>query len=295
MTAKEDLIAHLLTGASTTCHAWRVVRKDGQIFGFTDHDNDIEFDSVVFKANSGLTAGALQFTSGLAVDNTEVTGALSAEGITDGDLVAGRYDGASVTTWIVNWSNLDQRTIRFRGNFGEIQRSSGSFKVELRSLADVLNQQKGQVYQPNCRAVLGDAECRFDLNQQSFSLEASIQSIEIAGSYIFKSQADYPVQWFERGQVVVTSGQATGQRGIVKFDREIGGRRIVTLWVDFNVAPQIGDLLSLRAGCDKLAGTCRTKFANFLNFRGFPNLPSTDWVASYPVSSQRNNGGSRQA
>jgi len=294
MPSKDDLIAHLLTGAATTCHAWMVVRKDGQIYGFTDHDNDVEFDSVIFKANSGLTAGALQSTSGLAVDNTEVTGAFSADGITESDLMAGRFDGASVTTWIVNWANLDQRTIRSRSSFGEIQRSYGSFKVELRGLADILNQQKGQVYQSNCGAVLGDAECRFNLDQTAFSLEASIQSIESAGSYILKAQPDYPAQWFERGQVSVTSGQALGQQGVVKFDREVDGRRIVTLWVDFDVPPRTGDLISLRAGCDKLATTCRSKFANFLNFRGFPHVPSTDWVASYPVSSQRNDGGSRQ-
>ena len=295
MSSKEALIAHLLSGATTTCHAWAVVRKDGRTYGFTDHDNDLEFGTVVFKANSGLTAGALQFNSGLAVDNTEVSGALTDDGISEEDLAAGRFDGAAVTTWIVNWSDFEQRVIRFRGSFGEIQRSAGSFKVELRGLSDTLNQQKGRVYQANCGAVLGDGECRFDLNQPGFSLESSVQAIEIAGEYTIKTQPDFPAQWFERGRVVVTSGPAQGLQGIVKFDREVDGQRIVTLWVDFDLTPEVGDLILLQAGCDKLAATCRSKFANFLNYRGFPNVPSTDWVASYPVSSQRNDGGSRQA
>ena len=53
-----------------------------------------------------------------------------------------------------------------------------------------------------------------------------------------------------------------------------------------------GDLLRLEAGCDKRAETCREKFGNFLNFRGFPHIPGEDWLASYPVRSHRNDGGS---
>ena len=294
MSSKDHLIEHLLTGASTTCHAWAVVRRDGKTYGFTDHDRDLSFDGLVFKANSGLTAGALQFTSGLAVDNTEVSGALTDDGITDEDLAIGRFYGAAVTTWIVNWTDVAQRTIRFRGRFGEIKRSAGAFKVELRGLTDILNQQNGRVYQANCAAVLGDNECRFNTNQPGFTLEASVQTIDKKGEYSIKNQPNYPERWFERGRVTVLTGRAEGLKGVVKFDRESTGRRTITMWVDFDLTPEIGDLITLEAGCDKLVETCKSKFANFLNYRGFPNVPSTDWVASYPVANQRNDGGSRQ-
>jgi hypothetical protein len=33
-------------------------------------------------------------------------------------------------------------------------------------------------------------------------------------------------------------------------------------------------MLRLEAGCDKRAETCRLKFGNFLNFRGFPAFPA---------------------
>lgn len=45
-----------------------------------------------------------------------------------------------------------------------------------------------------------------------------------------------------------------------------------------------------RAG-DKRAVTCRKKFNNFLNFRGFPDIPGEDWLMSYPIPSERNDGG----
>ena len=114
MSGKDDLISHMQTGATTTCRAWSVTRKDGQQYGFTDHDRDLAFAGVTFKASTGMTAGAVQQGLGLAVDNTEVIGALSDAAISEADLASGRFDGAAVVTYLVNWASVDQRSIRFR-------------------------------------------------------------------------------------------------------------------------------------------------------------------------------------
>ena len=67
---------------------------------------------------------------------------------------------------------------------------------------------------------------------------------------------------------------------------------MIELWEQ--IGPEIlsGDTVRLEPGCDKLAATCREKFDNFLNFRGFPHIPGEDWLISYPVSSGVNDGGS---
>ena len=293
MSAKTELISHLQTGTTTTCHTWQVTRKDGRAFGFTDHDMDLEFDGILFKANSGLTAGALQQTTGLAVNNTEVIGSLNDAAISETDLLAGRFDGAEVVTWLVNWQNPDQRMIRFRGTFGEINLSNGSFRVELRGLTEALNQSRGRVFQATCSAVVGDGECRFDLGQPNFKVETAIKKTGKKGEYFLLSQQGFPDRWFEWGRARVVSGPAQGLIAVVRFDQEAGGFRRIELMVDFDLVPGVGDLVLLQAGCDKTATTCRTKFNNHLNFRGFPHIPSSDWIASYPVSSQKNDGGSR--
>ena len=293
MTAGKDaLFGHLAGGATTVCRAWLVTRKDGVVYGFTDHDLDLTFDGLIFKASSGMTARALQQSTGLSVDNSEAMGALSAAAITDADLMAGRFDGAEVRSWLVNWTDTSARLEQFRGSFGEIHRSNGSFKAELRGLTEALNQPKGRVYQTSCPAVLGDAKCRFDLTQPGFAVDLVIVAAGGDGTYRFASQLALPDHWFERGRVTVKSGAAAGLIGLVKFDREQGGQRVVELWVDFELAPVVGDLVRLEAGCDKLAATCKAKFNNFLNFRGFPDLPGEDWLTSYPVPSQTNDGGS---
>ena len=293
MSGKDDLIKHLKTGATTTCRAWCVTRKDGKQLGFTDHDRDLSFDGVTFKANTGFTAGALQKTSGLSVDNTEVVGALNDSAISELDIAGGRYDGADVVVYLLNWNDVSQRSIRFRGTFGEIRRTQSSFTVELRGLTEALNTTSTRIYQPTCPAMLGDAECRFDLTQPGFSVETVVKATANFGQYFIASQPGLPDQWFNRGQIKVLSGDAIGCKGFVKFDEEVKEGRLLELWVDFDLNLAVGDEIRIEAGCDKYQTTCKEKFDNFLNFRGFPHVPSSDWVTSYPVSTQRNDGGSR--
>ena len=42
-TIPPDLAAHLERGATTLCHCWKLLRRDGAAFGFTDHDRDLAF------------------------------------------------------------------------------------------------------------------------------------------------------------------------------------------------------------------------------------------------------------
>ena len=51
-----------------------------------------------------------------------------------------------------------------------------------------------------------------------------------------------------------------------------------------------GDDFTIRAGCDKRIETCGSKFANVVNFRGFPHIPGQDTVIRYPNRGDANSG-----
>jgi uncharacterized phage protein (TIGR02218 family) len=289
-----ELYTHLQSGATTVARAWAITRGDGVSFGFTDHDSDLKFEGMTFRAGSGLTARALQQGTGLSVDNSEAMGALSDASVTEADLLAGRFDAAELRAWLVNWANPEERLLQFRGSLGEVTRSGGAFQAELRGLTEVLNQPQGRLYQRDCAAILGDSNCRFDLSALGFSTELAIERVEDRRIFTFAGLSEFTDRWFDRGRLVVLSGASVGLVGIIKNDRLTGGERRLELWQSLGPSLATGDLVRIEAGCDRRADTCRLKFGNFNNFRGFPHIPGEDWLTSYPVSSGSNDGGSLQ-
>lgn len=293
MTYPAALQAHLESGTTTIARAWAVTRADGTVLGFTDHDRPLSFGGIEFEPDSGMTAKTIAQGTGLSVDNSEAYGALRSEAITEADLLAGRYDAAEVRIWIVNWAKPTVRAMIFRGAFGEVTRGGGAFTVELRGLSEPLSAEKGRVYHPRCGACLGDTRCGFDVSQPGYATEIALESIEDARIFRFASVPGFEDRWFEKGRFEVLSGAAAGLVGVIKNDRVEGsGRRMVELWTRLGQDVAAGDRVRMIAGCDRRATTCRLKFDNFLNFRGFPHIPGEDWLTSYPVSSDANTGGS---
>jgi len=277
------------------CRAWAVTRQDGMVLGFTDHDGDLAFDGITFRARTGLTAAALQQTTGLSVDNSEAMGALSDAAITEADIAAGRYDRAEIRIWRVDWHAPDTRELEFRGEIGEIRHGDGAFHAELRGLTDLLNQTSGRIYQRDCAAVLGDAACGIDLQDPVYRLEAACAGAEAGRRFRCADGGTHAEGWFTHGALRIGSGAGAGLSGLIKSDRLMDGMREIGLWEPLRADIAAGDLLILTAGCDRRAETCRTKFANFANFRGFPHVPGEDWLTAVPSRSQPRDGGRRGA
>lgn len=284
---------HLRLGLTSVCRCWAVLRPDGRVFGFTDHDRALSFDGIEFKADTGLSAGALQQVTGLAVDNSEAMGALSDAAVTEADIDAGRFDGAEVTAWLVNWADVSCREVQFRGTFGELKRQDGAFWAELRGVSEPLNTPVGRVFQKPCQAVLGDERCRARLDRPGYRSQQVVEGIEDNRVLEFEALAGFDDRWFERGRFEVLSGAAKGLVAMIKNDRVADGRRRIELWEELRAPLVAGDRVLLEAGCDKRIETCRLKFQNILNFQGFPHIPGEDWMMSYPKLDGANDGGSR--
>ncbi|MEX5578969.1 DUF2163 domain-containing protein [Pseudophaeobacter sp. A-200-2] len=290
----QPFLDHLATGVTTLCRAWGLTCRDGEFFGFTDHDRDLAFDGMTFKAGSGLTARALQQATGLSVDNTEALGALSDTTLRAEDIEAGRFDAADVRCWLVNWQDLSLRWLQFRGSIGELRRAGSAFEAELRGLSEALNRPLGRVYQKPCTAVLGDDTCRFHLDLPGYSETRLVERNEEGRLFYWKDLAGFEPDWFTRGRLTVLTGTAEGLWSAIKQDRSDATGRLIELWEPLRAPVAPGDLLQLDAGCDKRMETCRLKFNNLINFQGFPDIPGEDWVMSVPRSTGANTGGSRR-
>lgn len=291
MALSASFAAHLATGATTVARCWALTRADGQVMGFTDHDQDIVFAGVTFRADTGLTATALQQTTGLALDNSEGLGALSDLSVTEADIAAGRYDGAEVKAWLVNWADPAERHLQFRGRIGEVTRVAGAFRAELAGLSDVLNTPQGSVYQTPCTAVLGDSACGVDLNGPAFSATGTVDAVAEQKLLTLTGLSAYNANWFRRGRLTVASGTAAGLVGVIKADTRNSGNHVVELWESLRAEIAPGDTVRLDAGCNKRRSTCRDKFSNILNFRGFPDIPGDNKLLTIPLRSSSTTSG----
>lgn len=268
---------------TTRARAWALVRGDGVTMGFTDHDRDLAFDGLTFHAGTGMSASAIVQATGLAVDNTEAAGALSDAGLTEADILAGRYDGAALTIWEVDWTDISRRRVLFRGSLGEISRAGGAFRAELRGLSEPLSTSGGRVFGALCPAVLGDADCTFDLTQPGFSAQVTVLGVDEQGGVLtVAALPEFADGWFVDGRIAFTSGAATGLAALIRRETRADGRRHLHLWAAPGAWPGAGDSARLTAGCDKRFETCRLKFLNQQNFRGFPHVPSDDWLLATP-------------
>ncbi|MEM9318324.1 MAG: DUF2163 domain-containing protein [Pseudomonadota bacterium] len=289
-----DLSVHLSGGTSEVARCWKLTRSDGEVYGFTDHDVDIFFDDVAFKANSGLTAAALSHTTGLSVDNSEALGALSDVSLSEEDIAAGRFDGAMIEAWHVCWSEPSVRSLVFRGSQGEISWTGHAFSAELRGLAEALNQPTGRVYHRSCPCPFGGSTCGLDLTQPAYRAETVVALVEDARLFRFKGLESYQPRWFEKGTLTVLTGPGEGLMGVIKNDRNEGDLRLVELWSPLGLDIAEGAGIALTAGCDRTMQSCRLKFDNLVNFRGFPDIPGDDWLVSHPARAWVLNGGSRR-
>ena len=281
-----SLQASLNSGVTTLARCWQLTRADGEALGFTDHDGDIAFGGLTFRAASGMTASAAESSLGLSVDGLEVAGALDGEGLSEADLSRGAYDGASVELWLVDWTDTASRLLLFAGALGEVARGRGVFTAELRSLAHALGQPRGRVYQRACDADLGDARCGVDLTSPVNTSTGEVR--ERLGPRLFETRGyDGEASRFERGRLVWTHGANAGSAGEIR--RQNDGR------IELAEAPAMaiaeGDRFRATAGCDKSWTTCRDRFDNALNFRGCPRMPGNDWLALPARSGPDNDGG----
>lgn len=255
---------------------WTLRRKDGVVLGFTSHDRDMERGGVTHRAAPGMVPSAISLSGSLDADTMDIKGALSSDAIKAVDLDAGRWDGAEISLHAANWEDADDAPILIaNGTLGTVERKRGAFSAELKTAAHRLDASVVPATSPDCRALLGDKDCRVDmgpLTQMVRLASGAGRTVEVAtaiaeGAYVF-------------GSLRLLGGKNCGLHFPVRMQ---DGQRL-TLARDLPHEVEAGTLAEIVQGCDKRMATCRSRFANAINFRGEPYLPGMDYITRYPGS-----------
>lgn len=265
-----DILAAELTHLAL---CWRLVRQDGVALGFTTHDGPLLIDGLLHDSAPGMAPSAVVQGEGLDVDTMDVAGALTADAVTAADLAAGRWDGAALRLFLVDWRDPDGgRQGLAEGTLGTVASGGGrdsGFAATLIGPNAALAETVIESCSPECRAELGDARCRVSLRgrvRRSTVTAGDGGSVTVAGI----AAADHA-----EGRLRVLAGPAAG------LDRRILGTAGAALLLDEPLSLAPGTPVRLTEGCDKRFATCRDRFANAVNFRGEPHVPGGDLLTRF--------------
>ncbi len=284
------LQSHLDDGTTTLSWCWRISRADGVTLGFTDHDAVLTFDGTDFEPESGFAASEVRSGSDLSVDAQDAEGVLTSDRIAETDIIDGRWDAAEVELWRVNWADTSQRVMLRRGAVGQIRRGRMAFVAEVRALAHVLGQTVGRTFQSSCDAALGDGRCGVNIESATNKGSGVVTDLLRDRAFMASGLAGFAAGWFTDGTLTWTSGANAGRITEMLAHDLAGSIPNLTLLEAPVRAIAEGDNFIARAGCDKRMATCRAKFVNTVNFRGFPNIPGQDAVLRYASRDGGNEG-----
>lgn len=263
-----------ITPALTTlAFCWRLARRDGIVLGFTSHDRDLIIDHLLYRATPGMVPSAIERSVSLDPDSVDLSGALTSDAISAPDLIAGRWDGAALKLFAVDWSApAGEQLYLLRGTLGAVSIKGEAFEVELNGPASILDAPVVEETSPDCRATLGDKRCGVDLsNRVLITTIIAADDIELTSATLL-IPGDYA-----QGRLRWLDGANAGIEGLILAN----DAAIVTLADPPPFQPIAGDRVELRHGCDRRFSTCVNRFANGFNFRGEPHLPGNDLLTRY--------------
>jgi uncharacterized phage protein (TIGR02218 family) len=288
-----SMTEHLKSGATTLAFCWIIRRKDGHALGFTDHDKALHIEAVDCEPASGFTASQSRESADFSANDQDIAGALSSDWLRESELMDGLFNDASIETWRVNWQSPQDRLLLRRGCLGEITRNDQHFSAVIRRITAKMDQQQGRLYQSGCDAHLGDERCGLNIQDPKWQRKAWIVSLETTSRLSFEMESEEEQatsDFFSGGFFYIQSGKAVGRQiDILKHTQIATGGQLES-WAPLPLDLSVGDEITLTVGCDRRFSTCRRKFDNHVNFRGFPHIPGNDFLMGYPGRSNRNDG-----
>ena len=263
-----DMFTHEVT---TLALCWRVERRDGVAIGLTAHDRDLVVDGLVHRAQPGMAPSAIARGLPLEADTADIAGALTSGAIGEADLLAGRWDGARVELFAVDWTGGPGRVELGAGRLGAVSLKDGAFTAELQGASAALARPVVEETAPECRAELGDQRCRVPMaGRRRFARVVAYEDRVVTVDRDASGCGGGRLRWFGGGNGGLEGWIATAEGASV------------TLRGPPPLAVAAGVLVELVEGCDKSLATCAGRFGNAANFRGEPYLPGVDLLTRYP-------------
>lgn len=259
------------------------------VYGFTTLDRDLTIDlgdghgSVVYESASGATSSEVSNNGNNDVDSMEITLLLNSARITEADVLAGKWNGAQVKLFLVNWEDLSQGVLKMRtGWLGQVVLDRGTAKAELLGLLQHFQSTIGEVVSQTCLndfcgAVDGRGRgCGLDI--ATFTETGVVTDWDPDLMILYSNDfAGFADGTFDEGRVTFDA-QPWITFGI-KISRQVEGALVLKQFPPFTVTA--GMAITVTKGCLKTFDFCRDSRSNAARFRGFPHLKGNDKLVQF--------------
>jgi uncharacterized phage protein (TIGR02218 family) len=275
-TASPALLALLATGNFVRADIWTITLNGGSVIRWTSHDQPIAWGGNTFARGPIIERSTITEKVGVEVATMNVSISATTSDLINGApvlaFIAGHgMDGAAIKlerAYAANWSSpIIGTIIRFSGKVTSIgSTKGGTSNLTVSSWLVLLkNSSPRNLFQAGCLRTLYDAGCA--VNPASFS---SGGTVTVAGQQTFTCGLTGAAGYYSQGRIVFTSGANAGVTRTIKVN---DGSGVFTLARPLPAPAAIGDTFTAYAGCDLTPGTCNSKFANLIKFKGTPYVP----------------------
>lgn len=258
---------------STLC--LRVECTNGTIIRVTRFARDLAMSNgAVYLTGSGFDFTGYQATASFSPSAIDLEGILGFAGVTRDALMSGVFDNARCYLFACDFLNpVEDHEPMAASLLGKATLIDSRYQIEEMSLIDTLNQSVGDTYAAACGKRFGGQEfagCKVDLAAITVTgtLTSVTNDLEVRDAL-----RGEPADYFAYGTLQFTSGANAGLKPIeIKRHASDG---TLEVFEPFYYLPAIGDAYILVPGCRKRLEDCRDKWANVLNFGGFPHMPTS--------------------
>lgn len=274
MPVSSQMLDHLGSNITFLVPIWRMTATDTTVAAYAAHTRNLTFDSVNYVAACVEPTRFNQTLGVLEANHVELFGVLD-DTVTEEDIQGGKWKNAKLVFEYVNYLDLTMGSVgRMKGQAGKFTIQNGTFRVEFRSLSDLLSQEIGDVTSPIDRNRRPED---LGVSMVPFTFARTVTAVTDRRQFTVNGTAQAN-DYFAYGRVEWTSGDNNGLEMEVKAN--VGNA--IDLQLPMRSAIQIGDTVNLIAGYDGSREQARDKFAATAAMDAEPDLPGLKAVLKYP-------------
>lgn len=279
---------HLALTVTQICHCLRIDKGDKSLF-LTDHDRPLLFLENDYFPDENLYIAPAKFYRNLLDDEFEISSFIDDNGLSYALLEVDFLLDARFYLYQVNWGFSDEYNLLKQGVVGDVHIEDAWVKLSLHGIAKPLEKRHNRLLQEKCDAQFGGARCNIDTELAVHHKLGQVSLLKSSHSFEVELPAGIETGYFDGGSLEWQSGENTDlgaeKLRIIRQFKQSDNIHSIILHSAMKHPIALEDGVKLIVGCDKSFATCRDKFANSVEFRGFDQMPGKDFKFTYPQRS----------